>query len=119
MLPVTLRHVQGDLRGGGEARPQRSRQTPSTATPIFCLGFRGCPTSTSKRCPRAKPVCRRRTGSRRGRGECEGSPSEAPRRRFVGTREVSLLNRSRMRSGSTCRNSQAAIRGRSKSWVFR
>ena len=93
MLPVTLRHVQGDCAAAADGKPARaaSASSASTATPTSCRGSRGCRIPRAERHAREAGLPQAEWFTVEDAVEREGRPIKRRVERFVGTREVSLL----------------------------
>ena len=126
MLPVTLRHVQGDLRAAGAAasepaRPARGRCASSAcrATPTSSPGTRSVQKyhETQTHAPRSS-ACRDASGTpSRSRRNAKGRVGQAPRRATASARARSRCSARQPsatppRSAAARRRRPAPVRGR-------
>ena len=99
MLPVTLRHVQAELRGGERAAsapaasaPARCGSSACRATPRSCTGTPGCRSTTRPSSPREElGLPKSQWFTFEDDTDAKGRPIKRKVERRVGTREVSLL----------------------------
>jgi hypothetical protein len=104
MLPITLRHVQGDLRpqaAGGQVRCGASR-----AMPRCWPGTARCSSTTRASCRRGAGLPQKDWYEWVEEVDDEGRRKRQRVERFVGTREVSLLAGDAQARRLACRSSQ-------------